>query len=493
MTTTGKPGISDKRRRLRSLAGVGVLLALNGCANFSPDGGMDSVQSVAKVELGKDVGRIRSDSDEAEAQARVRALLRATLGVESAVQIALLNNRGLQASFAELAGAEAESVEASLPPSPKFSLARLVVSRELEIERQILVNVLGLLTLPTRREIAEGRFAQAKLRAAEATLRLAAETRRAYYRAVAAAQLVRFLDQSKSSAEAASELTSKLGETGAVNKLNQAREHAFYAEVVGQLATARLRQTAERERLTRMLGLWGADVQYRLPPELPNLPRQPRTIRQIEAEAIEKRTDLSIARMELTLLAKSLGLTNATRFVSDLEVAGMWNYERKTEVSDTGEQETERTKWKGVEVEFQIPLFDFGQARERRAEELYMQAVHRLAERAVNIRSEVRSAYKAYRGAYDVSLHYRNEVLPLRKTISDEMLLQYNAMIADPSELLVDARDRIGSNSAAIEAKRDFWLATVDLQTSIIGGGVSGGEAEAQTASAGPQAEGGGH
>lgn len=472
---------------------MGLILALSGCASFSPDGGMETVQSITTAELGKDVGRIRSDADEAEAQARVGALMRTPLSAESAVQIALLNNRGLQASFAELAATEAEGVEASLPPSPKFSLARLVATRELEIERQVVVNVLALLTLPRRRELAEGRFSQAKLRAAEATLRLAAETRRAYYRTVGAAHLVRFLEESRSSAEAASELTQKLGETGAVNKLVQAREHVFYAEITGQLATARLRVTTERERLTRMMGAWGDQIQYRLPATLPNLPAQPKLIRQIEAEAIERRIDLSIARMELDLLAKSLGLTKATRFVSDLEVAGIRNYERKPAVSETGEPETERTKWKGVEVEFQIPLFDFGEAGERRAEELYMQAVHRLAERAVNIRSEVRGAYKAYRGAYDISLHYRNEVLPLRKTISDQTLLQYNAMIADPAELLVDARDRITSNGAAIEAKRDFWLATVDLQTATIGGGVSGGEAEAQTASAAPQAGGGGH
>ncbi len=480
------------KRRLRSLASFGVVLSLGGCATFSPDGGMDTVQSIAAAELRKDVGRIRSTADDAEAQARVRALLRTPLGVESAVQVALFNNRGLQAAFAELAATEAEGVESALPPSPVVSLARLANPSALEIERQVVVSALALFTLPGRRDIAEERFRQAKLKAAEAILRLAAETRRAYYRAVAAAQLVSFLQESRGSAEAASELIKKLGETGAVNKLSQAREHAFYAEIVGQLATARLRQDAERERLTRTLGLWGADIQYRLPAALPNLPAQPRTVRQIEAEAIERRIDLAIARMELDILAKSLGLTRATRLVSDLEVAGLDSREKET-IVENGERSTDRLHRHGVEVEFQIPIFDFGEAKERRAEEIYMQAVHRLAERAVNIRSEVRLAYKGYRGAYDISMHYRNEVLPLRQTISDETLLQYNAMIADPSELLTDARARIASNAVAIEAKRDYWLATVDLHAAIVGGGVTGGEIEAQSATAGPQPEAGGH
>jgi outer membrane protein TolC len=470
------------------------MVLLSGCASFSPDGGMDTVQAIATAELGKDVARISSDSDAAEVHARVQGLLRGTLRIDNAVQVALLNNRGLQAAFSELASAEAESVQASLPPSPTISLARLTATRELEIERQIIINVLGLLTLPRRAEIARTRFAQARLRAAEATLRLAADTRRAYYRAVAAAQLVGFLEEAKTAAEAASELTRKLGETGAINKLNQAREHAFYAELGTQLATARLRRETEREQLTRLLGLWGSDVQYRLPAALPNLPPRPKTMRQIEAEAIERRIDLAIARLELEALAKSLGLTKATRFVSDLEVAGMRNYERKTEINDAGEAETERTKWTGIEVEFQIPIFDFGESSERQAEAVYTRAVHRLAGLAVNIRSEARSAYRTHRAAYDISMQYRNEVLPLRKVISDETLLQYNAMIADPSELLVDARSRITSNAAAIEAKRDFWLAAVNLRTAIIGGGAgAGGETEGTTSAAAPQAEAGGH
>jgi outer membrane protein TolC len=485
-----------KGRRLGQLVcfgNLGLMLLLSGCASFSPDGGMDTVQAIAATELGKDVTRIRSDADAAEVDARVQELLRGTLGVDNAVQIALLNNRGLQAAFAELAAAEAESVQASLPPSPTISLARLTATRELEIERQIIINVLGLLTLPRRAEIARTRFAQARLRAADAMLRLAAETRRAYYRAVAAAQLVSFLEEAKTAAEAASELTRKLGETGAINKLNQAREHAFYAELGTQLATARLRRETEREQLTRLLGLWGSGIKYRLPASLPNLPPRPKTMRQIEAEAIERRIDLAISRIELEALAKSLGLTQATRFVSDLEVAGMRNYERKTEINDAGEAETERTKWTGIEVEFQIPIFDFGESSERQAEALYMRAVHRLAELAVNIRSEARNGYRTYRAAYDISLQYRNEVLPLRKIISDETLLQYNAMIADPSELLVDARNRIASNSAAIEAKRDYWLAVVNLQTAVIGGGAGAGGEEGGATAAAPQAEAGGH
>jgi outer membrane protein TolC len=119
--------------------------------------------------------------------------------------------------------------------------------------------------------------------------------------------------------------------------------------------------------------------------------------------------------------------------------------------------------------------------------------VHRLAERAINIRSEVREAYAGFRGSYDIARHYQKEILPLRKIISEETMLRYNAMIADLSALLVDARARIMSNIAAIDAQRDYFLAAADLQAAIIGGGGDGGTAEGPRAAAGGGGEGAGH
>ena len=455
-----------------------VLASTGGCANFSPDGGMLTVQGISSEALTKDVGRIRSEEEYVAARERVRSLLADTLSADTAVQIALLNNAGLQAAFAELGAMEAQAVGASLPPSPTFSLSRLVASGELEIEREVLVNILGLLTLPRRRELAEGRFGQAQLRAAEAVLKLAADTRRAYHRAVASAEIVTFLEEAKTAAEASSELAKKLGETGALNKIGQAREDAFYAVFGAQLAAARLRKASDREQLTRLMGLWGDDINYRLPGKLKQLPSGAKSIGEIEAEAVAKRIDLEIARMELDLLAKSYGLTRVTRFVNVLEVAGRSKFERTLVPQTNGEELTDQTKWHGIDVQFQIPLYDFGEARTREAEERYMEAAHRLAEKAVNVRSEVRQAYTGYRGTYDIAMHYQKEVLPLRKIISDETLLQYNGMLFDLTQLLIDARERIASNIAAIEAKRDFWLAATDLQVAVVGGGVSGGLAE---------------
>ncbi len=468
-------------------------LVTGGCANFSPDGGMFTVAALAGEQLGKEAVKVRTAEEAAIVEARVKALLAKPLTASSAVQIALLNNRGLQAAYNELGISEAQMVEASLPPPPTVALARLVWSGGYEVERQILQNVLGLLTLPRRREIAEARFAQAQMRAVEATLRTAADARRAYYRAVAANESAKALESARLSTEAIADLSKQLGETGAMSKLDQARGNVLYAEVSSQLAMARLGQRTERERLIRTLGLWGEQTKFRLPDSLPPLPKSPRAMETVEKEAVSRRIDLIISQMELDILAQELGLTKRTRFINVLEVAGLSSKE-KEETIEHGKKETEITRKRGLEVEFQIPIYDFGEARLVRAEETYMQAVNRLLERAVNVRSEAREAYQAYRGTYDIARHYEREILPLRQIISDEALLNYNAMITDVFELLGDVRARITSNVQAIEARREFWLATVDLSTAIFGGRGGAGDGEApMTVAAGGGAEPAGH
>lgn len=453
--------------RVLIIAAAGALVA--GCKTFSPDGGMDLVHAVAADDLHKDVAVITTPEQAEQIQARVDDLLRRPLTADAAVQIALLNNRGLQAAYNALGIAEAAMVSASLPPAPTVSLERLTNPLEIEIERRIIGNILALLTLPARASIAADRFEQAKLRAAEATLRLAAETRRNYYRAVAARQLAAYLDQSKGAAETAARTSRRLGETGAMNKIDQARHQVFYAEITGQLGTARQRMVSERERLIRSMGLWGRNLSFVLPGTLPQLPRRAYAQPTIEMEAVARRVDIQTARIELTALAKTYGLTQASRFVNLLELSGIWKTQKERE---TGE----KLRSTGFEAELQIPIFDLGETRVRSAEQTYMQAVNHLAQVAVNARSEAREAYRRYRASYDIARHYRDEVVPLRKLISDETLLRYNAMLIDVFDLLNEARQRLAANNQAIEALRDFWLASVDLHMAVTGGGVNGGE-----------------
>ena len=81
----------------------------------------------------------------------------------------------------------------------------------------------------------------------------------------------------------------------------------------------------------------------------------------------------------------------------------------------------------------------------------------------------MRETYAAYRTAYDIAKHYRDEIVPLRKRIADENVLRYNGMLIGVFELLADAREQVGSVNAAIEAARDYWLAETALQLALAG------------------------
>jgi outer membrane protein TolC len=138
-----------------------------------------------------------------------------------------------------------------------------------------------------------------------------------------------------------------------------------------------------------------------------------------------------------------------------------------------------------------VPIFDGGEVRVRQAAETYAQAVNRLTDKAVTVRSEARDAYRTYRSTYDIARHYRGEVLPLRKIISDETLLRYNAMQIDVFALLAEARARVNATMAAIEAQRAFWLASIELSTAVVGGGsTSDNDSSSMTGAAGSAAAG---
>ena len=464
-------------------AGMTLLaVSLGGCVAFTPDAGLGPARTVAATELGKDVFKTSDEAEAVDAQGRAERLLRRPLTPDSAVQVALLKNKGLQAAFNDLGVSEAQFVQATLPPVPRLGLSSESGSLSLEVTRQVVASLFQLATLPARSAVAERRFQSSQYRAAEAVVRLAAETQRQYYRTVAANQSVRFLEQALASAESASVLAKSLGETGALNKLEQAREHAFYVELGAQGAKAKVQQRVEREKLIRQLGLWGRDVAFDLPASLPTLPSRLAPGQALEAEALQKRVDLRMSRLELEALAGQFGLTQASGFVSAFDVGYTETFDRAKAfaANEAGGFDVSRDKTlrKGIALDLTVPIYDFGRTAVVGAREAYLGAANRLAQRAVNARSQVREAYLRYRGNYDIARHYQTTVLPLRKTIQDQALLQYSGMLIDVTTLIIDARARILSNIQAIEARRDFWIASTDLKAAIIGG-VAGAEGEA--------------
>ncbi len=480
MATTNIEVIKMKSFPLRSrtlvLAVMSTVL-LGGCASFSPDGGFDTIQSATQTQIQKEVIWSRDDATRAQTQVRVDALLAQPLSADAAVQIALLNNPGLQAAFNTLGIAEADLVSAQRLPNPGFSIGRLTRGSEVEWEHSLHLSLARLLTMPMRIEIEQRLFEQTRRGLVLNVLRLAADTRKAWVIAVTANQSAQYQQQAMDAAEAGADLARRMVQVGNWSKLRQAREHAFYADAALAVARAEGEKIQARERLVRLLGLNSAD-QLSLPERLPALPQALPVLSNVEQQAMASRLDLQMMKLQTEALAKNLGLTRSTRLVNVLELGVINNSSNEAPLQ------------RGYEISFELPLFDWGQSRVVAAESRYRQALERARETAVNARSEVREAYAMQQSQYAIARHLRDEVVPLKKRISDENMLRYNGMLIGVFELLADARSQISAVNAAIEAQRDYWLAEADLQMALVG---SPGKMSAPSASSAPAEAAGGH
>lgn len=441
-------------------AGAGMALLLGGCASLSGDGGFGAAAGVSEQRTGMSAsvaGRLPRNEDDARALAAViDKKLAQPLDADDAVQIALLNNRGLQASYWSLGIAEADLVQAGRLQNPVLDFKRSHGGGEVGIERTLTFNLLGLITAPMAGRIEGRRFEQSKLLVSNEALKVAADTRRAWVEAVAATQIADYAKQVESSAQASAELAERMRKAGNWSSMDMAREQAYHAQTVADVVHAQKAAVSAREKLTRLMGLQGVQLAFTLPDHLPDLPEAPRELADVEQIAINERLDIQAAKLDTEHTASTLGLSKTTRFINVLDLGA---------VRDSAGG----TKTRGYELTLEIPLFDWGSTRVARAEATYMQSVNLLAQAAVNARSEARESYADYRASYDLARHYRDQVLPLRKQISDQTLLRYNGMLLSVFELLADAREQATAVSGYIAALKDYWSAQANLEAALGG------------------------
>ncbi|MFN7726475.1 MAG: TolC family protein [Rubrivivax sp.] len=468
---SAQPGCITPAAALRCTAWGRVLLpalcgVLTGCASLAPDAGLGGVQALTQARVGAvpevlvPVEPTGAPADTARAQAE-QALLAQPLQAGGAVAYALLHHPGLQAHLAELGAADAQRATLSRWPNPVLRLGRTSGGAALEWEVALGLDLMALFTLPLQRELALGHFQQQQRVAAVQALAVAAEARAAWVHAVASAEMLAQQQRVMEAAEAATELARRMVQAGHFSALAQLREQAFHADAESQLARARHQALADRERLARALGFAGDPARLPLPERLPALPAAPAPqegLTAAEQQALEQRLDLQTARADVQATARALGLGRATRFVNVLHAG--W-----TQATQAGEP-THR----GVELEFSLPLFDFGDSRVAQAQATYHAALHRAAQAALVARSQVREAHSAQRTAWALARHAQDALVPLRQRIAEESLLRYNGMLGSVFELLNDARAQTLAVANAVAARRDFWLADAALHTATTTG-----------------------
>jgi outer membrane protein TolC len=323
-------------------------------------------------------------------------------------------------------------------------------------------GLLDVLTLPQRHRVATGRIGQVQLQLTIDVVEKVTQVRQAWVAALAAKQSLTYAQQVSDSAEASAELARRMLAVGNFNKLQRARQQAFYADAAAQLANASHAATASREALIRVLGLTdGQAQQLQLPERLPDLPANARTGEEVSSAASRGRLDIRLAQAALNATAVAQGLNAITSF-TDIELSVI----RNTSIERA---DGHRTNARGFEVAVKLPLFDWGGLQRDAMSAQMLAAVNRLEATTRAAGSNLRESYSAYRTTYDIAKHYRDEIVPLRKLIADENVLRYNGMIIGVFELLADSRDQISSVIAAINAQQQFWMADAALQSSIMG------------------------
>ena len=467
----------------RLAATATAVLFLAGCASVDMDRAVqDANQSTRDFTQGK-LELSRTDDRRKARQQLSAQLLGKPLSMDDAVQLALANSPAMQSLLAQSWADLAVATQIGRIANPVFTFERIRMGSELELGRLLSVGLLDILTLPYRQEISRNQVAQARIQLSANVVEQVGQVRQAWVRAVAARQLLEYAEQVNKTAQASAELARRMQQVGNFTKLQRARQQVFYADSAAQLASARHADTAAREELVRLLGLDDAQAgQLQLPERLPELPKEPRGATEVSASTAQQRLDVQLARLQLDVAGRSQGLSLLNSLV-DVE-AGV---RRDTVFENDGSGE--RSTRKGYELAIRLPIFDAGAVQRAAMNATSLAAANRYDSVTRSVSSQLRESYSAYRTAYDLARHYRDEIVPLRKTMAEENLLRYNGMLIGVFELLADTRDQIGSVMQAINAQQQFWLADASLSAAVIGKPMTMGATPVSTstgASSGP-------
>ena len=435
---------------------VALAVALAGCASVTRDEATGPARDWSQRVDADAPPLNESTAQRGDLSAQREQLLAAPLTEVAALRLALATSPALQALLAEGWRAQAEAAQRGAPPNPFFLFERVVTGGDVDITRFLGIGLTELITWPWRSEVARRDIDALRLQLAREVLAHNSEVRAAWVRAVAAQQLVNYHRQVQDAAAASAELARRMQAVGNFSRLQRAREQAFLADATTQLARAMATATVEREALVRKLGLDADDAErLQLPDRLPELPAQPRQGDEVAQRAIDERLDLLLARAQLGAAQHAMGLETVQLF--DIELAAV------SELGPGGE------RGRGFEAGIRLPLLDPGIALRQASSARLLAAQNRFEQVRIEAGSVLRERYVLYRSAHDLARHQRDEVVPLKRLITDEMLLKYNGMLVGVFELLADARAQVGAVIAAIEAQRDFWLADAALNAAIVG------------------------
>jgi cobalt-zinc-cadmium efflux system outer membrane protein len=433
-----------------------ALIVLCGCATVKPDARFPAVQQLSRDRFGSRVIWDRGGPERVEVEATVDGLLSRPLSADDAVQIALLNNNALQATFEDLGVAQADFVKAGLVRNPNIAgFVRFPSAPPTFVNWNVGFDLFPLdaFLIPLRKRLTGAELDATVARVSHAVLGVAGQTRTAYYALWADEQILAAERSVADLAEIAADLAERQYAAGNIDDLRLASVRAARQQAALALVQAENAVLLSRERLRRAMGLTDSDKPWRIISEHPVTAAGDPRAEELVPLALERRLDLAAARREVERLEYALALTRKW-WLSPVFVGA----------------ETERGPNQfvtGPHFRADIPLFDQKQAEVAREEALIRQARQRVADLEAQIRTEVRTAVDRVRTARRVARFYRDEVVPLRTQITAMTERRYEAMFLGVYELLSARSDEAAAAVAAARASQEFWTALSDLELAV--------------------------
>jgi len=432
-----------------------VPLILSACATVSSEQVTANVSGTVSARLEQTVDWNAGTPEDESIRTAIDQMLDGQLTIDEAVAIALINNRDLRATLERTGVARADLIEAGLLENPVFGFTILEGDVASIREYELFQELLGLFTLSARKNLAGKALERARLEVAQSALDLAAEVKQTYYGLLADKQSIQLYMQVLDATEAAAVLASRQYRAGTMSLREKAMQQSFHSQSALEGARAEARFAVDREKLNRLLGLWGSRTNWALPERLPDVPAEAHSETAFERRAMNERLSLAALRAEVENAYMAVEYGRQTRWLS---VFG---------IQYTVAREADGAYLRGPKIELGLPLFDRGQARMARLEAQLSDAENRYAQLAINVRSEVREAASRLNAAQEMLVHYRSAILPLADQVVGETLKFYNGMLLGVYELLNAKQAQIEAASDYIGVWRDFWVAWTDLELAI--------------------------
>jgi cobalt-zinc-cadmium efflux system outer membrane protein len=432
---------------------------LVGCASTSVKPSHDEVARTVAARSGLTLKDPLTRIEDPSTSRALDALLSEELTAERSVQIALFASPRLETKLEELSISRAEFVQAGLLANPVIGVG--ITAWESEhispnFFASVEQNFLDALTMPLRKRVAETELEATKLEVGDEVLRLAAETREAFFTAQAAEQIAAMRRLIESAAETSAAVARKQHEAGNMNDLALSAELGLAAQSTVERRRAEGDAAVAREHLNRAMGTWGPRARWTFAKKLPDPPKEEPSFDHLESSAIADRLDLGSLRRNLQAIRYALDAAKTTRWTGTVHVAVVAGRLRHSQ----------RLAF-GPSVAIEIPLFDQRQAQIAKLEAHERQAESELRALAIDVRAEVRAAVVRVRTARGLVDDYGRVIIPLRERIVRFSQEQYDAMLLGVYQLILAKQNEFEAYRAYIEALRDYWIARSDLERAI--------------------------